>query len=150
MGYGQKPDGGGWTWQSATLLPAGARDVAFVWADAQTTTDASLQSLGTRREVAFGGGHGPRRELGPAVTSVSWTDAAGTRHTERGEVAGSDDEVRVGVGPLGLAAQDAELVALGVEQRRPAALAACAGPGAWSRRGRAAARPPRRACGRSG
>lgn len=34
MGYGQKAEkGGGWTWRSVTLLPAGARDVTFLWAD---------------------------------------------------------------------------------------------------------------------
>jgi hypothetical protein len=81
MGYGQKVDGGAWSWQSATLLPEGARDVTFAWANAQDTTDVTVKSLGDA-EVAFAEATAPGAGAGPAVTSVSWKDAAGTRHTE--------------------------------------------------------------------
>ncbi|GGB72616.1 hypothetical protein N798_11485 [Knoellia flava TL1] len=81
MGYGQKPDGGAWSWSSVTLLPEGARDVRLEWANASRTTDVTVRSLGTA-EVAFAKASGPGAGSGPIVTTVSWTDTAGTRHTE--------------------------------------------------------------------
>ena len=82
MGYGQKPDGGDWTWRSITLLPKGATDVS-VTSDARTVVAGTNLTLPTTGEVVTWAdlsapGNGP----GPRVTSVSWTDAAGTRHTE--------------------------------------------------------------------
>jgi hypothetical protein len=81
MGYGQKTDGGEWSWKSVTQLPKGSRDVSFEWADASRTTDVTTGSLGTA-EVAFASATAPAAGSGPTVTSVSWTDTAGTRHTE--------------------------------------------------------------------
>ncbi|GAA4120471.1 hypothetical protein GCM10022415_22140 [Knoellia locipacati] len=81
MGYGQKPDDGEWSWSSVTLLPEGARDVRLEWANATRTTDVTVRSLGSA-EVAFAEASAPGAGAGPSVTAVSWTDAAGTRHTE--------------------------------------------------------------------
>ena len=40
-----------------------------------------MRSLGTA-EVAFADASAPGASAGPTVTKVSWTDKAGTRHTE--------------------------------------------------------------------
>ncbi|KGN40078.1 hypothetical protein [Knoellia aerolata] len=82
MGYGQKPDGGDWTWRSLSLLPAGAKDVAFEW-DAQTVLGLTTVTLGPSGEVlAWANASSPASGPGPRVTSVSWTDEGGTRHTD--------------------------------------------------------------------
>ena len=81
MGYGQKVDGGEWSWKSVTLLPEGSRDVSFEWANASRTTEVTLSALGTA-EVAFASATAPGASAGPTVRKVSWTDTAGTRHTE--------------------------------------------------------------------
>ncbi|KRE42104.1 hypothetical protein [Knoellia sp. Soil729] len=81
MGYGERPDNGAWAWTSATLLPEGARDVSFTWAHAQTHTKVTVKSLGTG-EVAYGQATAPGTDSGPLVTKVTWTDKAGTRHTD--------------------------------------------------------------------
>lgn len=81
MGYGQKEDGGEWSWKSVTALPEGAKDVRFEWTNASRTTEITQRSLGTA-EVAFASASAPAAGSGPLVTKVSWTDTAGTRHTE--------------------------------------------------------------------
>ncbi|CAN7351019.1 hypothetical protein [Knoellia sp. LjRoot47] len=84
MGYGQKAEkGGGWTWRSVTLLPAGARDVTFLWADEDYHSAVFTELLaGSGEVVAFADATAPGASQGPRVTSVTWTDKAGTRHTD--------------------------------------------------------------------
>ena len=82
MGYGEKPDGGDWTWRSITLLPRGAADVSFT-SDAMTVVSGTTLTLDATGEVVTWSdmsspGDGP----GPRVTQVTWTDEAGTRHTD--------------------------------------------------------------------
>ena len=81
MGYGERPDNGAWAWTSATLLPEGAHDVSFTWAHAQSHTKVTVKSLGTG-EVAYAQATAPGTDSGPLVTKVTWTDKAGTRHTD--------------------------------------------------------------------
>lgn len=82
-GYGTKHDVAGWMWHSVTLLPAGARDVTYEWADADYRSTVFTQTLPRSGEVvAFSDATAPASSQGPRVTSVTWTDKAGTRHTE--------------------------------------------------------------------
>ena len=81
MGYGQKADGGDWTWTSVTLLPPGATDVAFTWTNAPSTKEPATSSP-DGMTIAWATASAPGAGSGPTVTSVSWTDEAGTRHTE--------------------------------------------------------------------
>ena len=81
MGYGTKVDGADWAWNSVTVLPEGARAVGFEWAHAARTTQVTVRSLGTA-EVAFASASAPGSGPSPTVTKVSWTDKAGTRHTD--------------------------------------------------------------------
>lgn len=81
MGYGLTTDGGDWSWTSVTLLPAGATDVAFTWSSAASTTEPTTASP-DGMTVAWATATAPGAGSGPTVTSVSWTDEAGTRHTD--------------------------------------------------------------------
>lgn len=81
MGYGQREDGKDWTWRSVTLLPKGSRDVTFT-SDA-TTVVGPRQTLTTTGEVvAWQDLSAPGDGPSPRVTGVTWTDEAGTRHTD--------------------------------------------------------------------
>lgn len=88
MGTGKKgPSGGSWTWRSVTLLPAGARDVAFTWVNDDYHSQVNLETLPDGEGVvATSDATGPGSGTGPLVTSVTWLDKAGTRHTEAGEM----------------------------------------------------------------
>lgn len=82
MGYGEKPDGGDWTWRSITLLPRGATDVSFT-SDAMTVVAGTTLTLtATGEVVTWSDTSSPGNGPGPRVTKVSWTDEAGTRHTD--------------------------------------------------------------------
>ncbi|WP_052111636.1 hypothetical protein [Knoellia subterranea] len=83
LGTGQRHEGEDWSWLSITLLPEGSRNVTFEWADAATHHDAVVtDSSGTDGAVAWATGTAPGDGPGPRVTRVTWTDKAGTRHTE--------------------------------------------------------------------
>ena len=81
MGYGLKEDGGDWTWTSVTLLPAGATDVSFTWANAGSTDETATFSP-EDMTVAWASATAPGAGSGPSVTKVSWTDKDGIRHTD--------------------------------------------------------------------
>lgn len=83
MGLGQRDDVTGWTWRSLTLLPAGAGDVEFDWVGEEQNSTVRLQTLpGGEGVLAHADATAPASGSGPLVTEVSWTDPAGTRHTE--------------------------------------------------------------------
>lgn len=82
LGYGEKPEVGSWTWTSVTLLPQGAQDVKNVWADAATETEPVSHTTAAG-VVVVATATAPVSSGGPRVTSVTWTDTAGTRHTEK-------------------------------------------------------------------
>lgn len=82
LGYGERANGQ-WSWRSITLLPAGATKVEFTWSGAQQHTVAHVTPLdGLNRVVVTADATAPESSSGPIVTKVTWTDAAGTRHTE--------------------------------------------------------------------
>lgn len=82
LGYGGKPEGGDWSWHSVTVLPDGSRDVSFEWADAEgRASDVTLRQV-AGKVVAWADASAPGTSTGPRVTSVTWTDTEGTRHTE--------------------------------------------------------------------
>ncbi|MEO7269121.1 MAG: hypothetical protein ABIW49_07935 [Knoellia sp.] len=83
LGYGEKPEEGSWSWNSVTLLPEGSRDIKLVWADAATKIDPVIfPSTGGSGVIVVGRATAPVSSAGPNVTSVMWTDSAGTRHTD--------------------------------------------------------------------
>lgn len=82
LGHGERSEDGAWAWRVVTLLPAGARDVTYEWADADWTSGPAIfTDTGTGGSVAVENATA-RAGSGPRATTVSWTDAAGTRHTE--------------------------------------------------------------------
>lgn len=83
MGYGQKAEGGLWSWRSVTLLPAGARNIDFTWTGDETHSKVTVEPLSSGEGiVAFADGSAVGTSTGPIVTTVTWTDKAGTRHTD--------------------------------------------------------------------
>jgi hypothetical protein len=83
MGYGQKDKGGLWSWRSVTLLPTGARSIDFTWSGDEYHSEVFVEQLpGGEGVVAFADGSAVGTSTGPTVTKVTWTDKAGTRHTE--------------------------------------------------------------------
>jgi len=83
MGYGQREDGKDWNWRSVSLFPAGARSISFGWANADSHSKVSTTTLPEGAGVvAMADATASGTSQGPIVTSVTWTDAAGTRHTE--------------------------------------------------------------------
>jgi len=84
MGTGTKePTLGSWTWRSVTLLPAGSRNVEFTWVNEDYHSDVFLETLPDGEGVvAFSDANGSGSDKGPSVTSVTWIDQSGTRHTE--------------------------------------------------------------------
>lgn len=81
--YGQKPDGYAWSMTTVALLPLGVTDASFTWTGAikeggvSTISDPALNA-----SIAWGSVSGSSTGSGPSVTKVTWTDRAGTRHTE--------------------------------------------------------------------
>ncbi len=82
-GYGDKPDGGPWTWRSSALLATGATDVTFRWSPSYEGGAVSLLPLpdgsGTIATAVATAAAAP---AGPSLLEVTWTDEAGTRHTD--------------------------------------------------------------------
>ncbi|MFC7487689.1 hypothetical protein ACOCJ7_15890 [Knoellia sp. CPCC 206453] len=83
MGYGEKAKGGLWSWRSVTLLPTGARSIDFTWSGDEYHSEVFVEQLPESEGVAaFADGSAVGTSAGPIVTKVTWTDKAGTRHTE--------------------------------------------------------------------
>lgn len=79
LGYGEKPDGGDWTWRSSVLLPAGATDVRFRWSPSTRGGEVTLLPLPDRAGTVA---TAPADGDGPALLAVTWTDDSGGRHTD--------------------------------------------------------------------
>lgn len=85
MTLSTKPDEGyAWDVLTVAVLPLGVTDGSFTWegatdeGGASTSSDAALgASVMWARAAGVGSGQAPR------VTSVTWTDKAGTRHTDK-------------------------------------------------------------------
>lgn len=83
MGYGQQDKDGLWSWRSVTLLPTGAHSIDFTWSGDEYHSEVLVEQLpGGEGVVAFADGSAVGTSTGPIVTKVTWTDKAGTRHTE--------------------------------------------------------------------
>ena len=83
LGYGEKLDDGDWTWRSSALLSADARDVAFRWSPSTRGEAVSLLELPDGSGViATAAATAAATSDGPTLLEVTWTDKAGTRHTD--------------------------------------------------------------------
>lgn len=83
LGSGRKDAGGDWQWHSYALLPQGARSIDFTWTGTDYHSQVFVDTLPDGAGVvAFADATGPGAGTGPLVTSVTWVDKAGTRHTE--------------------------------------------------------------------
>ncbi|WP_353952988.1 hypothetical protein V6K52_06020 [Knoellia sp. S7-12] len=78
---GDQDDKGTWSVRATAVLPVGARDPSFTWKNG-TVAAATVVALGQAGVVASATAEAPGSSAFPAVASVNWTDAAGTRHTD--------------------------------------------------------------------
>lgn len=78
---GDQDDKGTWNVRATAVLPVGARDPSFTWKSG-TGAAATVVALGQAGVVASATAEAPGSSAFPAVASVNWTDAAGTRHTD--------------------------------------------------------------------
>ncbi len=78
---GDQDDKGTWNVRATAVLPVGAHNPSFTW-KIGTGAAATVVALGQAGVVASATAEAPGSSAFPAVTSVAWTDAAGTRHTD--------------------------------------------------------------------